>query len=102
MTKNYLEKLSTLRSFEDGILFYGMWKGYLEQKDMKDFVDYMTSKGVKLHILHTSGHADADTLDELIKISNPKIIIPIHTENDTWFSRYKNIKIVYSSFNYTI
>lgn len=25
--KNYLEKLNELISFEDGVLFYGMWKG---------------------------------------------------------------------------
>ncbi len=38
----------------DGVLFYGMWKGYLEQPETKAFVEMMQERGVKLHILHTS------------------------------------------------
>lgn len=53
--KNYLEKLNKLQSFEDGVLFYGMWKGYKEQKDMQEFLEFMKSKGVKIHTLHTCG-----------------------------------------------
>ena len=61
--KNYLAKLNELVSFEGGVLFYGMWKGYMEQPEMKEFLDWMTSKGVKVHILHTSGHADSITIE---------------------------------------
>ena len=92
--KNYLAKLNELISFEDGVLFYGMWKGYMEQPEMKEFLDFMTSKGVKVHILHTSGHADSMTIDKLIKDVKPKRIYPIHTENAEWFDKYKDIEIV--------
>ena len=75
--------------FENGILFYGMWKGYLEQPQTKEFVDFMEGKGVKTHVLHTSGHADSVTIDKLIKDVKPKRIIPVHTENAEWFDKYK-------------
>ncbi len=87
--KNYLSKLNELVSFENGVLFYGMWKGYLEKPQTKEFIEFMESKGVKTHILHTSGHADSITIDELIKDVKPKRIIPVHTENAEWFDRYK-------------
>lgn len=30
--------------------------------------------------LHTSGHAYVETIEKLIRLTNPKVIIPIHTE----------------------
>ena len=88
--KNYLSKLNKLVSFEGGVLFYAMWKGYMEQPNMQDFLDFMTSKGVKIHILHTSGHADAMTINKIIEKTSPKTIIPVHTENSKWFDKYKS------------
>ena len=93
--KNYLSKLNELMSFEDGVLFYGMWKGYMEQREMQEFLDFMTSKGVKIHVLHTSGHADSYTIDRLVRDTKPQFIIPIHTENPKWFERYSDsIKVL--------
>lgn len=93
--KNYLSKLNELMSFEDGVLFYGMWKGYMEQREMEEFLDFMTSKGVKIHVLHTSGHADSYTIDRLVRDTKPQFIIPIHTENAKWFERYSDsIKVL--------
>lgn len=88
--KSYLSKLNELISFEDGVLFYAMWSGYKEQPKMKEFLEFMKNKGVKIHTLHTSGHADAMTIDELIKSTKPKMIIPIHTENPEWFNQYSD------------
>lgn len=88
--KSYLSKLNDLISFEDGVLFYGMWKGYMEQPEMQEFLDFMTSKGVKIHILHTSGHADSVTIDRIIAKASPNAIIPIHTENAEWFNKYES------------
>lgn len=87
--RNYISKLNELCSFENGVLFYGMWKGYLENDDMRQFISFMEEKGVKLHILHTSGHADENTIEQLIYKTSPRKIIPVHTENPQWFSRYE-------------
>lgn len=89
--KNYLSKLNELVSFEDSVLFYGMWKGYLDKPETKEFIEFMESKGVKVHILHTSGHADSMTIDKLIEDVKPKRIYPVHTENAGWFDRYQDI-----------
>lgn len=95
---NYLKKLNELQSFEDGVLFYGMWKGYQEKEDIADFLQYMQEQGVKVYTLHTSGHADANTIDRLIADINPQIIMPVHTENEMWFERYRSfIRVVYDT-----
>ncbi len=87
--QSYLSKLNEICSFEDGVLFYGMWKGYLEKPNMKSFINFMRMKGVQMHILHTSGHADEKTIERLIETVRPKIIIPVHTENPLWFRKYE-------------
>jgi ribonuclease J len=33
--------------------------------------------------IHTSGHADIDTLKKMVEAVNPKTIVPIHTFNST-------------------
>lgn len=88
--KNYLDKLNEIMSFQDGVLFYGMWKGYLEQEELKIFIRTLEEKGIKMHVLHTSGHADTQTIDKLIQDIKPKTIIPVHTENPAWYSRYES------------
>lgn len=88
--QNYLAKLNELLSFEDGVLFYAMWKGYMEQPGMQEFIKFMEDRGVKLHVLHTSGHADALTIDQLIEAADPEFIIPVHTLNAEWFDRYSD------------
>lgn len=85
---NYLEKLSKKISFEGGILFYALWKGYQEKPYVKEFLDFMQNKGVKIQILHTSGHADSQTIDDLISKISPKTIIPVHTENADYFKKF--------------
>ena len=54
----------------------------------------MKSKGVKLHMLHTSGHADEQTIERLISTVSPKSIIPVHTEKANWFDKYTEIRII--------
>lgn len=93
--ENYLEKLSQEISFKGGILFYSMWKGYLENDEMKRFINFMKGKGVDIILLHTSGHADIKTIDALIEKTKPEYIIPVHTENAKWFEKYTDCKIIY-------
>ena len=57
------------------VVIYSMWKGYLEQENIKEFLD-----GYKIFDMHTSGHADSDAIKMVIDTVNPEVIIPIHTE----------------------
>ena len=92
--KQYLEKYPEEFSFEGCTLFYSMWEGYKKEKNMKEFLEFMEEKGVKIISLHTSGHADEKDFDKLIKKVKPKIIIPVHTENSEWFKRYENCEVI--------
>ena len=93
--KKYLEKYPEEFSFEGCTMFYSMWEGYKKQENMKEFLKFMEEKGVKTISLHTSGHADEKDFDKLIKKVEPKIIIPVHTENSEWFKRYENCEVIY-------
>ena len=65
--KKYLEKYPEEFSFEGCTMFYSMWEGYKKQENMKEFLEFMKEKGVKIISLHTSGHADEKDFDKLIK-----------------------------------
>ena len=92
--KQYLENYPEGFSFEGCTMFYSMWEGYKKEKNMKEFLEFMEEKGVKIISLHTSGHADEKDFDKLIKKVEPKIIIPVHTENSEWFKRYENCEVI--------
>ncbi len=73
-----LERFAEIDKDEVSIM-YSMWKGYLkgpkEDKDITRFLD-----GHNINHLHVSGHAYPDTIKKLIEKTNPKVIIPMHTE----------------------
>lgn len=52
-----------------------MWKGYLEQENIKQFLD-----GYIRLDMHTSGHADSDAIKMVIDTVQPEVVIPMHTE----------------------
>lgn len=76
----YIKSLSKLMSFENGLLIYSFWNGYKEAEDMKIFLSQCESMGLKIVTLHTSGHADYNSIKKLVETVNPSEIIPIHTE----------------------
>ena len=75
--------------FPDAELVYSMWKGYIEGTDEQknqNVIDFVNLFHGQYHFLHTSGHADVNTLEKVCKITNPSIgVIPIHKEKDTRF-----------------
>jgi ribonuclease J len=69
-------------------IYYSMWKGYIESKNpafndkTKEFFE-----SYKIEFMHTSGHADVETLKIVFDTVNPKYgIIPIHTESPLKFN----------------
>lgn len=74
------------------VVVYSLWKGYVDpeqkayDKKLHDFVR-------KYHavFMHTSGHASAEVIEEVInRVSPREAIIPIHTENR---ERFLNLNI---------
>ena len=83
---HYLQGLSEKMDFSGGLLVWSMWNGYCKQESTQKFLNECEEMGLSIVELHTSGHADPDTIKALIDHVNPDEIIPIHTENAAWFS----------------
>ena len=72
------------------LLIYSMWHGYInEQPKIKNAMD--TYRSVEMH---TSGHADFESIKMLIEATHPKKVIPIHTENAGAFTSISNSVIL--------
>ena len=74
--KTDLERISGI---DGGNLIYSMWEGYMKKNDTKKFIEYFESRKFTIHSIHTSGHADVDTLKKMVDAIKPKSIVPIHT-----------------------
>jgi ribonuclease J len=81
----YLKSLAKDMDFSDGLLLYSFWSGYREDENIKDFLKECEKLDLKVVSLHTSGHADEQTIKELVRKTKPKKIMPIHTERAEWF-----------------
>lgn len=55
-----------------------MWKEY--ENDSTTFFDWVDSQGYDKKHIHTSGHADMESLKTIVNHINPLNIIPIHTQ----------------------
>jgi len=69
-----------LHKYTDGCFIYSMYEGYKNQPGkIKDFIDFIAGKGMPIKDIHTSGHADLESLKKMVGIIKPKHIVPIHT-----------------------
>ena len=71
--------LEHLAGIDGGNLIYSMWEGYLLKSDTQKFMSYLESRNFTTYKIHTSGHADTETLKKMVEAINPKNIVPIHT-----------------------
>lgn len=86
---DYVRKLKHL--CPDLKLIYSMWTGYLtgSQEQRNPDVEYIVNTlfGGEHIYLHTSGHADVDTIRQVCEMTNPRIgIISIHHDPSTRLS----------------
>lgn len=84
---HYMKSLTQNLSFQNGLLIYSFWNGYRETESMKLFLSECEKLGLRIVPLHTSGHADENTIKRLIETVKPKVLLPIHTENAERFSK---------------
>jgi ribonuclease J len=68
-----------MANFKEYHFIYSQWLGYLkgENKDYKRIQDFTPEN---FEYLHTSGHATKEAIKQVIDVTNPKVVIPIHTE----------------------
>lgn len=76
---------------KDPYIVYSMWNGYLKGGKAEDpaVVRFMEGHMDEEHMekLHTSGHAYVETLKKLMDMTDPGIIIPMHTEDAKAFKK---------------
>ena len=84
--------------FPEAELVYSMWKGYYEgteEQKNQNVTDFVNLFHGRIHYLHTSGHADVETLEKVCRITNPSIgVIPIHRDKNTRFEDLSIAKTV--------
>jgi ribonuclease J len=88
--------LKDLRSIEniEGVTFiYSLWEGYLPDDAMQKMMRFIKKKKMKFYQVHTSGHAEIDTLKKVVKKLKPVKIIPIHTFHPDKYGDLFNQKI---------
>ena len=70
-------------------LIYSMWQGYLNPKHQaynEGLATFVRQFDGRVKYIHSSGHADKDTLAKFIEdIAPQKYIVPFHTENPAGF-----------------
>lgn len=71
--------LEHIPGIDGGNLIYSMWEGYLQKSGTKKLIDYLTKRNFTILKIHTSGHADTQTLKQMVEAIKPKKIVPIHT-----------------------
>lgn len=86
--------LEHLTNIDGGNFIYSMWEGYLKKNNTKKFVDYLKSRKFNTHQIHTSGHADTNTLNRMVEAINPKRIVPIHTFNGVEYKKIFKPQVV--------
>ena len=86
--------LENIKGIDGGNFIYSMWDGYLQKSDTKKFLDYLTNRNFTIHKIHTSGHADTDTLKQMVEAIKPKNIVPIHTFSKSEYAGIFSIPII--------
>jgi ribonuclease J len=86
--KGKFEKI--LETLNHPKIIYSMWEGYLKKEHADDaLINFIKGHEEDKIDLHTSGHAYVETIAKLIEITNPKKIIPMHTECADDFAKIK-------------
>jgi ribonuclease J len=86
--ENMLFDIEKRMDYTDSGLIYSKWEGYKKDLKTKRFLEFFNSHKLETKSLHTSGHADIQTIKDFVKDLNPKTIIPVHTETP---QKYKEI-----------
>ena len=73
---SYLEKLS-IRHIR---LIKSIWGGYWNEPNTERFRSWVEEHCEQVKDIHSSGHADTQSLQRIVEFVRPKTIVPIHTD----------------------
>lgn len=74
-----LKDLELIKNVEGATFIYSLWEGYLQDDSLQKMMRFIKKKNMKFYQVHTSGHAEIDTLKKVVNKLKPGKIIPIHT-----------------------
>ena len=74
-----IDAMNRLPGINGSTLIYSLWGGYLKEPSMERFVRFIKENRIRMVHHHTSGHADVETLQRVVKELKPITVIPIHT-----------------------
>ena len=83
-TPQFLSLIDTF-SKDKTQMYLSMWKGYLDPASPAYNENLAKAIGPDYEYIHTSGHADAHTLEQMFKEMDANMIIPMHTSNPKKF-----------------
>ena len=66
--------------------YLSMWQGYLDERKEAYHAALATALEGGYEYLHTSGHCDISSMNNLFRLLHPKAIIPIHTDSPDKFA----------------
>ena len=78
----YLERLN-VRHIR---LIKSIWGGYWDEPNIERFRGWAKEHCEVIKDIHSSGHADTQSLQRIVDFVNPQTIIPIHTDSPSSFS----------------
>ena len=79
---SYLERLN-VRHIR---LIKSIWGGYWNEPNTERFRSWVEEHCEAVKDIHSSGHADTQSLQRIAQFVNPQTIIPIHTDSPSSFS----------------
>jgi ribonuclease J len=66
-------------AWKDARIIWSQWDGYLSNPGNLNFQANLAERGVKLEVIHTSGHASIADLKRLVEAMAPEALVPVHT-----------------------
>ena len=79
---SYLERLNFIHIR----LIKSIWGGYWKEPNTERFRSWAKEHCDAIKDIHSSGHADIQSLQRIVEFVNPQTIIPIHTDSPSSFS----------------
>ena len=75
-TLTYLQRIKAPRIR----LIKSIWNGYWDEPSTERFRDWVEEHCEAVKDIHSSGHADTQSLQRIVEFVRPKTIVPIHTD----------------------
>ena len=101
---NNLTELIDIRPLPGSHFIHSMSEPFseedVEDEAMHNWIDHFK---MEFHQLHASGHMNMEQVESMIREINPKMVFPVHTENQHLFKKFKRpVQMVEYGKTYTL